>query len=131
VSATFGSIAVRVFAHNYRKAHLPFGVVIVRRDVGVQKENQQFVAVLGETLSQPLPIQHQTARCDLKLAESSKPSTDVAGCHAEGVVQVRRQQRKPQIGFVRIRRAKQLRCHYDTKFPGRAQFNADAVGNLP
>ena len=54
----------------------------------------QLVIDRSEELSQPLPIQHQTAGGDLKSTEGSKPGTDVPGRHAEGIVQVSRKQRE-------------------------------------
>ena len=295
MSAAFGSIAVGIFAHHYRKAHLPFGMIVISGHIGMQKENEQFLAVLGQTLCQPfavliamgaakdvgqaqmeignpsligwlsqlfaiddqlqgfvhqafqpsgkklplagviaqrdlldlaqqmddtlllgerldaivgaekvgdqdpleksaedllddragsgrcqdivgqglvrkapepgqpasdapaalvgvehrrepcglaqalidrhekfgqsLPIQHQPAGCDLKLAESSKPGTDVAGCHAEGVVQVRRQQRQPQAQRGPGQCRRHGRFHLGST-RGAVVFKEDMLGNF-
>ena len=50
----------------------------------------------NKQLCQPLPVEDQAPRCDLELAKGSQPSTDVASGHAQAVMQIGRQQRKPQ-----------------------------------
>jgi hypothetical protein len=56
LSTAFGSIAVRVFAHDDRKAYLSFRVVIICGHVTVQKEYEQFIAMFGQTLGQPFAV---------------------------------------------------------------------------
>src|SRR3972149_7357742 len=54
--AAHRSIPIGVLAHDHRKSHLSFGVIVVCGNTRVQEKSQQFRAMLVQTLRQALAI---------------------------------------------------------------------------